>query len=215
MQNPRNAVPLAWVWPMVAALAPLVFGVAWKDWLWWAALVAPCTSALATGCWRPWLGGMASLSWLVAWTWLGRDLPREHLLGGLGGLVGLLCCGWAMGQIAGPRSVLSAALMALVLCLFLTGAPAGFWLFSDPPWSPSLAARLLDVSPAALLMESAGVDFLRLPAVYGPVGADCMDPNLRLAWGNLAGWGVGVLGLCLSTAAWTCHRRKTVPERIQ
>ncbi len=200
---------------MAAALLPVVLGVGWKDWLWWAALMVPCTGGLAAACQRFWLGLLASLSWVAVWCWLGRNLSFENWLGGLGGLVGLLSCGWCLTLLVGKKSPISASLLALALCLFLTGVPAGFWLFSDPPWSANLAARLLDLSPAALLLETAGVDFLRLPAVYGPVGADSMDPNLRLAWGNLAGWGVGVLGLCLSTVAWICHRRKTVPERIQ
>lgn len=210
---------MLWVLPVSAALLPLLLGADWKAWLWWAALMAPCAGALSACSvqWRSRLGGV--LVWCVIWILFcnARRLDEGNVLAGFGVLVGLLSLGWILGLI-GLRSgrghgAFSGALLALGLSLLLIGAPAGFWLFSDPPWSPAVAARLLDFSPAALLMEAAGVDFLRLPAIYGPVGADSMDPNLRLAWGNLAGWGGGVLGLCLSLAELVRHRRKLVPNR--
>ncbi len=215
-QIPKPKAPiLSLVWPVAAAVLPLLASTAWKDWLWWAALVAPWAGALCATNPRPLYRVLGSLSWCAAWWFVGRELPLAQLLGGLGALLGLLSLGWFLGTwfggFGGAQSRAGGAWWALALAIFATGIPAGFWLYTDPPWSPEVAARLLDLSPAALLFESAGADFLRLPAIYGPVGADSMDPNLRLAWGNLAGWGVCVLGLLLSMAAHAWRRRKLVP----
>jgi hypothetical protein len=213
-----KSLPLVWILPVVAAGLPILWGVGWKDWLWWAALIAPCAGSLGAHSLRIWRRAGVALVWCAAWFWLGRGLEVVDRLGGLGALLGLLCMGGLLGGLVGPRTAgrnapFAGALLALGLSLLLIGLPAGFWLFSDPPWSPEIAARLLDCSPATLMLETAGVDYLRLPAIYGPVGADSMDPNLRLPWGNLAGWGVCVLGLCLSMAGSAWRRRNKVPKR--
>ena len=87
--------------------------------------------------------------------------------------------------------------------------PGAAGLSAEPVWSPRAAALLLDFSPATLLVESAGVDWMRQPAVYGPAGADAIGPDLRLPWrGELAGPAVFLVGCALACAArYTVARR--------
>ncbi|MDF1838981.1 MAG: hypothetical protein P1V35_14010 [Planctomycetota bacterium] len=212
---PARAGSSLWLWPALGAWLPLIATDAWKDWLWWAAVFAPCAGAWVTCIPQRWGRALGLGSWCLAWLYLGRDLPLSPRVAGLGALLGLMSLGGFLGILgAGSKAQpLTGAWIALALPVFLIGLPAGFWLFTDPPWPPAVAARMLDLSPAALMMESAGVDFLRLSAIYGPVGADSMDPNLRLAWGNLAGWGGCVLGLCLAMVVCTWRARKMDPKR--
>ena len=114
---------------------------------------------------------------------------------------GLFVAGFGAGCLA-PRRALAGAALALLLAALLVSLPGAAGLPEEPVWSPRAAARLLDLSPATLLVESAGVDWMRQPAVYGPAGADAIGPDLRMPWrGELAGPAVLLLGCALALAA--------------
>ena len=69
----------------------------------------------------------------------------------------------------------------------------------ERPWPPSVTARLLDASPVAWVAESAGIDWMRHPAVYDAAGTAHIGPDLRSgrrSW--LAAVGLLVVG-CLSS----------------
>ena len=83
-----------------------------------------------------------------------------------------------------PHGAVAAAwLLSSAACL----APSSRGWLCGEPWSPEIAARLLDLSPTALVLESFGVDWMRHPWVYDPAGTSSIGPELRLAWGRLAG----------------------------
>jgi hypothetical protein len=102
---------------------------------------------------------------------------------------GLLAIGWAGGGRA--RSwvgALRGAGVSLALLAFPCWLPSAGALTRGAPWTPAVAARLLDLSPATLLVECAEIDWMRHPATYDPVGADAIGPHSRLPWrGKLAG----------------------------
>jgi len=109
---------------------------------------------------------------------------------------GIFAGGWGVGQAsaAGVRGV-ATGLVLVVLLALLPSAGA----FLGRPWPPAVAARLLDLSPVSVCMESAGVDWMRHPAVYEPAGALDIDPGLRQPWrGKLAGPGLLLLGCALA-----------------
>jgi hypothetical protein len=93
-------------------------------------------------------------------------------------------------------------------------AISGTWLASPLP--PALAARLLDLAPATLLSECAGLDWMRHPAIYEPAGTIDIDPSLRVAWrGILAGPIVFLVGCAAAFAADRIAGRKhraSVPQ---
>ncbi|QDV07051.1 hypothetical protein Poly30_25700 [Planctomycetes bacterium Poly30] len=79
---------------------------------------------------------------------------------------------------------LARASALMVLALVLDGAASAWGLFQEsPPWSPEVAARLLDFSPRAFTMEIAGFDWMRHPSVYESVGTDRISPTLRQPYG--------------------------------
>jgi hypothetical protein len=113
---------------------------------------------------------------------------------------GLFAAGFALGRlfpahgwrIAAACLVSAAGLDALSI--------SGAWLAS--PLSPAWSARLLDLAPATLLAECAGLDWMRHPAIYEPAGALDIDPSLRVAWrGFLAGPIVFLVGCGAAFAA--------------
>ena len=122
-------------------------------------------------------------------------VARESLplTGGLGATLGLLVLGLGLGRGLG-MGVLWVGVLGWVACAL----PAGFWLVDGPAWSPEWTARWLLLDPAALALEAAGVDFLRLPSVYDALGGDALGPGLWIAWGGLAGWGALVVGWVLA-----------------
>jgi hypothetical protein len=70
--------------------------------------------------------------------------------------------------------------------------------------APRAAALLLDASPATLLTECAGLDWMRHRATYHPAGTDWYS-DLRAPYrGALASTSVFVLGCAL---AWVVRRR--------
>ncbi len=105
---------------------------------------------------------------------------------------GLFAAGWGLARPAcpGPRTIAAAAVLSFGLAVLPSaGAVLG------RPWPPARSARLLDLSPVTLAVESAGVDWMHHPAVYEPAGALDIDPGLRVAWnGKLAGPGLLLVG---------------------
>lgn len=147
---------------------------------------------------------LVPLSAWLAYISFGLQHPAEAA-----GLVALGCLGVAAvpatGSIASSDQALGATGWAvglsragalLLLALVLDGAPAGWGLFLDrPPWSPGVAARLLDLSPRTFTMEIAGFDWMRHPSIYESVGTDRISPSLRPPFGH------GSLGASIGDSA--------------
>lgn len=92
---------------------------------------------------------------------------------------------------AGVLFILASLMAALPILPGMLGAPL----------PPPVEARLLDLSPAALVVECAGVDWMRNPVIYDAAGSADIDPSLRLPYrGSLAGPIAFVVG-CLLAAA--------------
>ena len=166
----------------------------------WIALAAlPC--GLAAGVWRlkPWpFAASVPALWGIALALAGALSERALPAPSWAALVwcGLFAAGWglARGFELGTRAaaVASLALTALAI-LPSAGAVLG------RPWPPAASARLLDLSPATLALESAGVDWMHHPAIYEPAGALDIDPGLRRPWeGKLAGPALLLVGFGLA-----------------
>ena len=124
-----------------------------------------------------------------------RDLP-EPAWAALA-WTGLYAAGYGAGRLAPLRGASGAS--ALFLASALLAALPIFPGFLGQPWPPPIAARLLDLSPATLLAECAGLDWMRHPAVYAPAGAADIDPATRVAYsGALAGPLAFVVGCALA-----------------
>lgn len=117
---------------------------------------------------------------------------------------GLFAAGWALGTAA-PRHMWRGAAALLLLGASLTGLPGRGGL-SAKPWSPSVASFLLELSPATLLAECGGADWMRHPAAYESVGTDRFQ---RAPWrGSLAGPAVLLVGCGLAAASAGLRRRR-------
>lgn len=176
----------------------------------WLALIAPSLGACAGA--RGARDRLAAL--LLFGTWLllliavdassKRDLPEMHWAACA--LAGLFLGGYGLGSLAkrSPGWVAAALFLAMIT---LTALPAVGGL-APAPWPPALAARLLDISPVALILECGGVDWMRHPGVYAPVGTDAIGPDLRLAHrGFLAGPLTLLVGWSLASACQFLARR--------
>jgi len=158
----------------------------------WLALLAPAGGA--------WMGRWARSpqAWIPPVIWaaallLTRGLPNP-LLASL--VIGsLYAAGMGLGAWLSPERAAGAALLivgALSLAPTLGGA-------LERPWPAFITARLLDASPVAWAAESAGIDWMRHPAVYDAAGTADIGPDLRSgrrSW--LAAAGLLVVG-CLSS----------------
>lgn len=125
---------------------------------------------------------------------------------------GLFGVGFALGRLWPERRwrIASACFVACGVSNAL--AISGAWLAA--PFPPALAARLLDLAPATLLAECAGLDWMRHPAIYEPAGALDIDPALRVAWrGMLAGPIVFLVGCAAAFAADRIAGRKPHQEQ--
>ena len=120
---------------------------------------------------------------------------------------GLFAVGFACGRTF-PRQRWRVAAAALFLAGALNALSiSGAWLAAPLP--AALSARLLDLAPATLLAECAGLDWMRHPAIYEPAGALDIDPALRVAWrGFLAGPIVFLVGCVAALLADRIARRK-------
>ena len=119
-------------------------------------------------------------------------------------VTGLFAGGHGLGRLA-PRSPLAGS----GLCLFAAGllvALPGRGALAREPWPPAAAGLLLDLSPATLVCESAGIDWMRHPSVYAPAGTDRFQ---RAPYrGRLAGPAVLLLGCLLSAGAAALDRSR-------
>jgi hypothetical protein len=193
-------------WPLAGSADPVAA-------LFWIAVLAPAAGALAAA------AGLAlvPLGWLVPLLWCApvwfatgaRPFPTL----GWSALAwsGLFAAGSAWGTLNRKRggSAWTAAGAALALTGALALLPARAALGARP-WPASVAPTLLDLSPSALVVECAGVDWMRHAAVYDPVGTDRFE---RRAWrGALAGPAALVLGCALAAAAHLAGRRAAKPR---
>lgn len=140
---------------------------------------------------------------IVAWLARGSAAPPEPL--GALAILGLYALGLATGRAGAAHDRASSGLAGagvwLALLALLAGAPMGWGVVSQP-WPPDVAARLLDLSPLSVVLESAGADWMRHPAVYDPAGTLDIGPQMRVAWrGTLAGPGLLVVGCAALGAA--------------
>ncbi|MEZ5976625.1 MAG: hypothetical protein R3F34_00170 [Planctomycetota bacterium] len=107
-------------------------------------------------------------------------------------------------RAAAPLAVAAVLLVARLPDL-VGAAPAGFARVD-----PTLAARLLDASPTTWVVESAGLDLMRHPAVYAPAGTDWFSDARTPVRGELAGTIALVLGCAASFLA---ARQRTESRR--
>ncbi len=168
----------------------------------WLALVAPALGALAARALPLALAAPLPLLWALPLVFAARGAPPEPLWGWCvaAGLYGLgLACG--AGARAHPWS---RAGLLLLATLALSVAPAR-GAFAREPWPPATARALLALSPTALVLESAGVDWMRHAAVYEPVGTDRFERSARR--GALAGPTLLLVGYLSAAAAHLASRR--------
>ena len=107
------------------------------------------------------------------------------------------------GALGGTRvsSGLVRAAALVLLARFLDGAASGWEILGPaPPWSAEWAGRLLDASPSAFVMEAGGVDWMRHPSVYDPVGTDRIGPGIRSGYAGTVAANVLLVVGCISTA---------------
>ncbi len=158
----------------------------------WLALLAPAGGA--------WMGRWARspqawtppVVWAVALLLIG-GVPTP-LLASLA-IAGLYAAGMGLGAWLSPERAAGAALL-IVAALSLAPTLGGVL---ERPWPPLIAARLLDASPVAWVAESAGIDWMRHPAVYDAAGTADIGPDLRSgrrSW--LAAVGLLVVGCAFS-----------------
>ncbi len=177
-------------------LAALVLGFdAPVGFLAWLTLVAPLGGAWMGRWSRSWRAWTPPLAWGVALL-LTRGLPMP--------LMAVLCISslYAVGMGMGswlPRE--RAAGSSLLLVAGLSLAPT-FGGQIERPLPPAVTARLLDCSPVAWTLESAGVDWMRHPAIYEVAGTADIDPSMRTQHRNwLAAATLLVLGCVLALSA--------------
>lgn len=177
----------------------------------WLALVAPATGAAAARFGLAlWPNGLA-----LAGTWAAllvaiagtseRVVPTPFWSALV--VLGLVVGGFALGRVLERTSTAVALFLATLALVLLPGMPGNFGV----PWSPASAALLLDLSPATLAVEAAGIDWMRTAGVYTPVGADRL---MRSPWApELAGPATVVVACALWGAAELVRRRRSKPNR--
>lgn len=216
-------VLMAWVLPPLvlpsrAGHADLLAVLSWLVW-----------TALPLGLWagRAGAGAGAFLGAAAAWAAAGvasallgpaRQLEPDGVraLCGVAVALGPLALGLGLGA-AWPRAAALAAYVALAVALVATGLPVGLGLRTDQQGgqelaarAPDTASRLLDLSPVTIAAESAGIDWMRHPAVYGPAGTDWFSGRRRPYSGTS-----GAVALLLGIAAAALLRRMTRDVRAR
>ena len=112
---------------------------------------------------------------------------------------GFFAGGFGLGRASRPDSAIAGSAVLFLLASLLAALPILPGRLGGP-LSPRVEARLLDLSPATLVEECAGVDWMRHPAIYDAAGSADIDPSLRLPYrGRLAGPIAFVVG-CLVAA---------------
>jgi len=146
----------------------------------WLALAAPALGVLAGGlALRRWALLPPSL-WGLGLVLAARGRPDLSALDGALAAAGLYGLGAGLGAGCAARPWRAAGATLLVTGL-LAALPGGGGAL-ERPWPPRVAARLLDLSPVTLVLECAGLDWMRHPATYGPAGTMDIGPELRSAW---------------------------------
>ena len=159
----------------------------------------------------PW-GLGACAAWLaaagLAGVASGRALPA--LLWPALAWTGLYIGGHGLGlRLAGRVGAWRGAALLLLLGALQSGLPGRGGL-PGAPWPEPLARALLDAAPTTLLVESAGVDWMRHPGIYDSVASDRFE---RQAWrGVLAGPAVLLVGCLLASAALAWRARSSRPH---
>jgi hypothetical protein len=133
----------------------------------------------ATGC-GAWMGRWARVpaAWAPPLVWAAalfftRGVP-DPLAASLA-VAGLYAAGMGLGAWLSPERAAGAALLVVG---GLSLAPT-FGGRLEQPWPPEVASVLLDASPVAWATESAGIDWMRHPAVYDAAGTADIGPDLR------------------------------------
>ena len=169
----------------------------------WIALIAPaCGCACAALGVRPLpFAAVVPGAWMSLVALVGafsqRTLPAP--LWGSFAFAGLFFFGGAIGALWARRALASAGVVLLVTALAIVAPCRGS--FADSPWPPRVASTLLDLSPATLVSECSGLDWMRHPSIYGPVGTDRFE---RAPWNGA--W-AGSIALALGCAAWLAAAR--------
>ncbi len=166
----------------------------------WLAIWAPAAGALAQSFGRL---GLLVPAGFVAWI---LSTPFDHRFAAVGAILGLTSVGWGLGTW---MDVARARIFGVLLLTsaMLAGLPGAGGRDSGAAWPPEVAAVLLSLSPVTLAAESAGVDWMTRPAVYEPVGADAIGPDLRVPYRRLAGWVLLLVGCGICGGA-RLHRRR-------
>ncbi len=180
---------LAWGWAGLVLPACAVLGMGPQGRSGEAAARAVTRAVGGRGSWRGTCLGAATA--VALWAALLPALPDRS--GALLALGGLALLGAGLGVWFPNRRGALASLL-LLGAAGLAWAPSMGGLWGAAPWSPQVAARLLGCSPATLVAEAGGLDWLRHSSVYDPVGGDSMGPSLYRPWGSLAGALPGVVG---------------------
>lgn len=168
-------------WPIaVAPEGPRAHSITLLVWL---ALIAPAIGCACTSARVALLpfGVTIPVAWFALLALVEAFAPRALPSATWAALAiaGLFCLGAAIGRFV-ERLGLGAGVLAL-LAVLLVALPGNLGI----QWNPSAASRLLDLSPATLVCECAGLDWMRHPSVYAPVGTDRFQ---REPWsGALAG----------------------------
>jgi len=177
----------------------------------WIAFTAAAIGALAGGRRLPlWPHAAAIPSvWMfvvVSVDALGpRDLPTP--LWASIAASGLFAFGYAVGRITRfeQRFAVAGWMLALAVVLVLMPVSGGILRAA---WPGTATEVLLDASPATLLAECAGIDWLRHPAVYDAAGTADLDPSSRSPYSPaLAASLVAVLGSLAALLAVRLARR--------
>jgi hypothetical protein len=111
---------------------------------------------------------------------------------------GLFAGGFGIGRLSRPTSGIAGASVLFLLAALLAALPILPGRLGAP-LSPRVEARLLDLSPATLVEECGGIDWMRHPTIYDAAGSADIDPSLRLPYrGRLAGPIAFVVGCLLA-----------------
>ena len=177
----------------------------------WVALIAlPAGIASGALALRPWpFAAAVPALWMielgVVTTLSERELPTPIWAALV--WTGMYAAGFGLAR-AWTLEPLRAAALALVVVALLAGLPSlgARTGRAFPPW---LSARLIDLSPLSVCLESAGVDWMRHPALYEPAGTLDIDPGMREPYrGRLAGPALLLVGCLLAAAGeWLARRR--------
>jgi hypothetical protein len=181
----------------------------------WIATIAVAGGALAATLGVRLLpyGLVAPGTWMIVIALVGASSRRElptPLYAALA-WTGLFAAGHATSALFRRRWCAMATVLLASACLI--GLPGKGGLAREP-WPGEVARRLLDVSPAALVCESAGVtDWMWRRGNYAFVGVDRFQ---REPWrGELAGPTVLVLGCLVALGARAVERSRDKPPKAE